>query len=189
MTRRSRVLILGCGYAHERTRVAGGVFQQIADHLHEIDAIQFDLECRIDLDVESNLNSGSLQCSHERVCDFSDRCFRELTATTTTLHSRPAEFARDMSLHSVTNAFERLGDVELPLFSQQPHIGGQRGERGFETVREIGRAVARALDFLLAFVEQAVDLIDERPNFRRAARVEPAAVSPCDVGYVDAEPG
>ena len=94
-----------------------------------------------------------------------------------------------MSLHSVANALERLGDVQLLLFSQQSRIGGQGGERGLETVREIGRAVSRAIDFPLAFVEQAVNFVDERLNFRRPPCVEPVASSSSDFGYVGAESG
>ena len=101
-----RGMLLDRRHTHKRNSITRSVFEEISDYLHKIDAIHSDHKRRIDMGFESGLDPGSRQRPHERVDDLPNRRFSRLASTTNAFHPRPREFARDMSLHSITNALD-----------------------------------------------------------------------------------
>ena len=82
-------------------------------------------------------------------------------------HPSPRQFTVDMAAHGVADRLDVLCDGLFASVAQAGGIGRQRCQRRLEPVGKIGRAAARALDFLLLRVEQRVHFLDQRPHFGR----------------------
>ena len=167
--------------------MARGVLHEIAENLHQIDAVDGDAGVARDAHLEGGRRPGRGERARQRVHDLGDR--RLLAAAREAAAARPRQLARHMTMHGVADAIERARDLGLALLAQETGVGGQRGERRLQPVGEIGGAIARARDLLVALVEQAVDLVDQRLHLRRRRRVEPAAAALGDLAHRHAEAG
>jgi hypothetical protein len=97
--------------------------------------------------------------------------------------ARSSQFPIDVTAHDLRRAFDFCGDFNLPFISKPLHVAQQSGQRSFEAVCEIGRAILCSFCCIGLSIKKRIDLFDQGQNLIRHFSRQPRLVAAPDRNY------
>ena len=157
----------------------GRIFQEIAKDFRQVGSIQADggVVGHVDVESDSFGRRRSRQCRDQGPDQRRQRRRRSRATMRLRPNARSRKLAVDVAVHLFGRELDLGGNVELAFGAQPGRIGGERRERRLQPMGQVGGSSARSLQLPLLRVEQAIELLNQRADFRgyRGGQAVPVA--------------
>ena len=104
---------------------------------------------------------GARHRRNQRPYEWSNRSRDAGADQISTARSGTGKLAIHVPAHCFDRRVDLVRDFDLTLVPQSAAVGRKRRKRRLQTMSKIGSPIARTRNFLLAGIEQSIDLVDK----------------------------